>query len=109
MSSVAYNCLRLLRQSNLVLSVLGGSRIPRKSWEPPSSLPFVICLLPHYPHSPHVYYVPKVLEQKMCLDADILLRVDMSRHLIFCVQTRACRCTQADERRRMNAGTCKIL
>ena len=35
MSSVAYNCPRLLRQSNLVLSVLGGSRIPRTSWNPP--------------------------------------------------------------------------
>ena len=35
MSSVAYNCPRLLRQSNLVLSVLGGSRIPRTSQDPP--------------------------------------------------------------------------
>ena len=26
MSSVAYNCLRLLRQSNLILPVLGGSQ-----------------------------------------------------------------------------------
>ena len=35
MSSVAYNCSRLLRQSNLVLSVLGGPRIPRTSQDPP--------------------------------------------------------------------------
>ena len=35
MSSVAYNCPRLLRQSNLVLSVLGGSRIPWTSRDPP--------------------------------------------------------------------------
>ena len=34
MSSVAY-CPRLLRQSNLVLSVLGGSRVPRISRDPP--------------------------------------------------------------------------
>ena len=34
MSSVAYNCLRLLRQSNLVLSVLGRSRIARNFWDP---------------------------------------------------------------------------
>ena len=34
-SSVAYKCPRLLRQSNLVLSVLGGYRIPRTSWDPP--------------------------------------------------------------------------
>ena len=35
MSSVAYNCPRLLRQSNHVLSVLGGSRTPRTSQDPP--------------------------------------------------------------------------
>ena len=34
MSSVAYNCPTLLRQSNLVLSVLGGSRTPRTSQDP---------------------------------------------------------------------------
>ena len=33
--SVAYNCPRLLRQSNIVLSVLGGFRIPWTTRDPP--------------------------------------------------------------------------
>ena len=40
MSSVAYNCPRLLRQSNLDLSVLGGSRIPRTIPGPSLHIPF---------------------------------------------------------------------
>jgi len=50
MSSVAYNCPRLLRQCNLVFSVLGGSRIPRTSWDPPfmslRQMPHVVRRIP---------------------------------------------------------------
>ena len=41
-------------------------------------------------------YVPKVLEQKTRLDAEILLCLDVSGHLIFCTQTHACGCMHAD-------------
>ena len=41
----------------------------------------------------HVWYIPKVLEQKTRLDAEIFLHLDASGRLIFYAQTHARRLT----------------
>ena len=42
-------------------------------------------------------YITKVLEQRMRLDAEILLHLQASGHLIFCVQMHARRCRLLDK------------